>query len=82
MRSRGGRWQGELSWNANLLVETACMLNLFHRLPFYSSKQMELIIRSQSGRGFGIANLNLLHEPFAQQAAHSGHTSPAAPCIH
>ena len=47
-------------------------LNLSHHLPFYSSKQMEPIVRRQRSPGFGIANHVRLHEPFPQQAVHSG----------
>jgi len=63
-------------------ADNACGLNLFRSLPFYSSKQMERIIRIQSGGGLGIANRELLLESFVHQAAHHGQAVPAASCNH
>lgn len=55
-------------------------LNLSLRLPFYSSKQMDSIIRSGDPRGFGIANFVPVDDLHPQQAVHSRPATLAAPC--
>jgi hypothetical protein len=55
-------------------------LKLRRRPPFYSSKQMDSLIRRDQPDGIGVANRPALDDLFFQRAGHSGHFAPDAPC--